>query len=208
MGPVWRLIRGQKDQCHRCGKEILDFPAVGPRGGLPVPSRGEVLLGVLPLRPALRGRHRARVAGAVPAGDQARDPVSGTGRPSRGSELAPLAEKVLAGERLSFEDGVAPLPLTRDFLGLGRLANHVREERHGNLRLLQREPLSEPDEPLLGGLRALRLGQEGERAGRLRDGDRRVRRGGGQGLQRGGHGVPHRRGPPSDLALRATTPGS
>jgi hypothetical protein len=29
MGPVWRLIRGQKDACHRCGKEILDFPAVG-----------------------------------------------------------------------------------------------------------------------------------------------------------------------------------
>ena len=29
MGPVWRLIRGQKDACQRCGKEILDFPAVG-----------------------------------------------------------------------------------------------------------------------------------------------------------------------------------
>ena len=29
MGPVWRLIRGQKDTCHRCGKEIVDFPAVG-----------------------------------------------------------------------------------------------------------------------------------------------------------------------------------
>jgi hypothetical protein len=29
MGPVWRLIRGQKDICHRCGKEIVDFPAVG-----------------------------------------------------------------------------------------------------------------------------------------------------------------------------------
>ena len=29
MGPVWRLIRGQKDVCHRCGREIVDFPAVG-----------------------------------------------------------------------------------------------------------------------------------------------------------------------------------
>ncbi len=47
------------------------------------------------------------------------------------SDLAPVARKVLAGERLSFEDGVA-LFRTRDFLGLGRLANHVREERHGN----------------------------------------------------------------------------
>jgi aminodeoxyfutalosine synthase len=50
----------------------------------------------------------------------------------RGSELAPLAEKVAAGDRLSFEDGVR-LFRTRDLLGLGRLANHVREKRHGNL---------------------------------------------------------------------------
>jgi hypothetical protein len=29
MGPVWRLIRGEKDSCHRCGKEIVDYPAMG-----------------------------------------------------------------------------------------------------------------------------------------------------------------------------------
>ena len=50
----------------------------------------------------------------------------------QGSELAPLAEKVFAGERLTFDDGVR-LFHTRDFLGLGRLANHVRERLHGNL---------------------------------------------------------------------------
>ncbi len=50
----------------------------------------------------------------------------------RGSDLAPLAEKVLAHERLSFDEGVR-LFRTRDFLGLGRLANLVREARHGNL---------------------------------------------------------------------------
>jgi aminodeoxyfutalosine synthase len=50
----------------------------------------------------------------------------------RGSELAPLAEKVFARERLSFEDGVR-IFRTRDLLGAGRLANLVREERHGNL---------------------------------------------------------------------------
>jgi len=49
----------------------------------------------------------------------------------RGSDLAPIAGKVLSGERLSFDDGVR-LFSTRDFLGLGRLANYVREERHGN----------------------------------------------------------------------------
>jgi aminodeoxyfutalosine synthase len=50
----------------------------------------------------------------------------------RNSDLEPIAGKVLAGERLSFEDGVR-LFESRDFLGLGRLANHVREARHGNL---------------------------------------------------------------------------
>ncbi|MEP6995210.1 MAG: aminofutalosine synthase MqnE [Acidobacteriota bacterium] len=48
------------------------------------------------------------------------------------SDLAPIAGKALAGERLSFQDGVR-LFQTRDLLGLGRLANHVREQRHGNL---------------------------------------------------------------------------
>ncbi|MEP6769871.1 MAG: aminofutalosine synthase MqnE [Acidobacteriota bacterium] len=56
-----------------------------------------------------------------------------SGRESfRESDLAPIARKVFGGERLSFEDGIA-LFSTRDFLGLGRLANHVREERHGNV---------------------------------------------------------------------------
>ncbi|HXK12380.1 MAG TPA: aminofutalosine synthase MqnE [Vicinamibacteria bacterium] len=45
--------------------------------------------------------------------------------------LEPVREKVLAGRRLSFEDGVA-LYRTHDLLGLGRLANLVREERHGD----------------------------------------------------------------------------
>ena len=48
------------------------------------------------------------------------------------SDLQPIAEKVRSGERLSFADGVT-LFTTRDFLGLGRLANEVRERRHGNL---------------------------------------------------------------------------
>jgi len=46
--------------------------------------------------------------------------------------LAPIAEKVQAGERLSFEDGVA-LYRTHDLLGLGWLGNRVREGKNGNL---------------------------------------------------------------------------
>jgi aminodeoxyfutalosine synthase len=45
--------------------------------------------------------------------------------------LEPVREKVLAGRRLGFEDGVA-LYRTHDLLSLGALANHVREEKHGD----------------------------------------------------------------------------
>jgi aminodeoxyfutalosine synthase len=46
--------------------------------------------------------------------------------------LQPIADKVIAGERLSAEDG-ATLYRTPDLLGLGWLANFVRERRHGNV---------------------------------------------------------------------------
>ena len=42
-----------------------------------------------------------------------------------------IAGKVLTGERLSFEDGVA-VATTPDLLAAGRLANHVRERLHGD----------------------------------------------------------------------------
>jgi len=45
--------------------------------------------------------------------------------------LEPVAAKVLAGERLSFEDGVA-LYKTHDLLAIGYLANYVREKLHGD----------------------------------------------------------------------------
>jgi aminodeoxyfutalosine synthase len=48
-----------------------------------------------------------------------------------GSPLRPIAEKVAEGRRLSFEDGVA-LFRSLDVLGVGALANHVREAKHGN----------------------------------------------------------------------------
>jgi aminodeoxyfutalosine synthase len=48
------------------------------------------------------------------------------------ARLQPIAVKVLAGERLSAEEG-ATLYRTHDLLGLGWLANVVRERRHGNV---------------------------------------------------------------------------
>jgi aminodeoxyfutalosine synthase len=46
--------------------------------------------------------------------------------------LQPIADKVLAGERLTFDDGLA-LYKTPDLLAVGWLANHVRENRHGDV---------------------------------------------------------------------------
>ena len=46
--------------------------------------------------------------------------------------LKPIARKVLAGERLSIDDGIL-LYRSPDLLAVGWLANHVREKRHGNV---------------------------------------------------------------------------
>jgi aminodeoxyfutalosine synthase len=46
--------------------------------------------------------------------------------------LKPIADKVLGGERLSLDDGIA-LYRSPDLLAVGWLANHVREKRHGNV---------------------------------------------------------------------------
>jgi aminodeoxyfutalosine synthase len=47
-------------------------------------------------------------------------------------KLRPVADKVLAGQRLDADDGLT-MYRTPDLLVLGWLANHVREQRHGNV---------------------------------------------------------------------------
>jgi aminodeoxyfutalosine synthase len=46
--------------------------------------------------------------------------------------LKPMADKVLTGQRLSIDDGIA-LYRSADLLAVGWLANYVREKRHGNI---------------------------------------------------------------------------
>jgi aminodeoxyfutalosine synthase len=48
------------------------------------------------------------------------------------ARLRPIADKVLAGERLSAADGVL-LYRSPDLLAVGWLANHIREKRHGDI---------------------------------------------------------------------------
>jgi aminodeoxyfutalosine synthase len=51
---------------------------------------------------------------------------------TRDGRLEPIAQKILGGERLSAADGLA-LFESHDLLAVGWLANHVREQKHGNL---------------------------------------------------------------------------
>ncbi len=51
---------------------------------------------------------------------------------TRDRSLLPIADKVAAGERLSFDDGLA-LYRSPDILAIGWLANSVRERLHGDL---------------------------------------------------------------------------
>ena len=46
------------------------------------------------------------------------------------ARLLPICEKVLRGERLSFEDGLL-LYETPDLTGVGAMAHHVRLQKHG-----------------------------------------------------------------------------
>ncbi|MFI5059385.1 MAG: aminofutalosine synthase MqnE [Candidatus Acidiferrales bacterium] len=48
------------------------------------------------------------------------------------ARLKPIAEKVLAGERLGMDDGIT-LYRSSDLLAVGWLANFIREKRHGNI---------------------------------------------------------------------------
>src|SRR5579863_9488006 len=48
------------------------------------------------------------------------------------ARLNPIAQKVLTGERLGADDGLT-LFQSHDLLAVGWLANHVREQRHGNI---------------------------------------------------------------------------
>jgi aminodeoxyfutalosine synthase len=48
------------------------------------------------------------------------------------ARLRPIADKVLAGERLNADEGVR-LFESNDLLAVGWLANHVREKRHGDI---------------------------------------------------------------------------
>ena len=83
--------------------------------------------------------------------------------------LAGIDDKLRAGERLSFEDGVRLFECP-DLLAVGWLANREREKRHGGAHVLQLQPAPRADQRLRGELPVLLVrAAEADRRRRLHD---------------------------------------
>jgi aminodeoxyfutalosine synthase len=94
------------------------------------------------------------------------------------ARLEPVAKKVLAGERLDSADGVA-LYESHDLLGVGWLANYVREKRHGNVTYFNVNRHINPTNVCVAHCARRNLAARGRRC------------------RRGSHGISYRRWPPS-----------
>src|ERR1039457_758784 len=105
--------------------------------------------------------------------------------------LEPIAARVMAGERLDFNDGLA-LYGSPDVLAVGWLANHVRERMHGDVTYFHVNRHINPTN-VCGGLQAVCIRTQEGRSGRLHDGAGRSMGDGGVRVLRGGYGVSHRR---------------
>jgi aminodeoxyfutalosine synthase len=79
--------------------------------------------------------------------------------------LEPIAGKVLASERLEFDDGIA-LYGSRDMLAVGWLANHVRERMHGDVTYFNVNRHINPTNVCVANCRLCAFGRKkGDRAG-------------------------------------------
>src|ERR1700723_1584829 len=72
------------------------------------------------------------------------------------ARLEPVAAKVLAGERLNAEDGLA-LYESHDLLAVGWLANFLREKKKRQRHLFQRQSSHQSHQRLRRPLQALRV---------------------------------------------------
>ena len=105
---------------------------------------------------------------------------------------SPIRDKVEAGERLSFEDGVT-LYRTSDILALGYLANLVRERLHGNVTYFNVNRHINPTDVCVASCRLCAFGKRAQRSQGLHHVARRGLAPRRRRLERSGHRIPHRR---------------
>ena len=104
--------------------------------------------------------------------------------------LIPIRSKVEAGERLSFEDGVT-LYRSNDILAVGYLANLVRERLHGNTTYFNVNRHINPTDVCVASCRLCAFGKQVRDPKAYTMSLDEVWHRAGEGLQRGGDGVPH-----------------
>jgi 2-iminoacetate synthase ThiH len=108
------------------------------------------------------------------------------------TRLEPIAAKVLAGERLDFDDGLA-LYGSPDVLAVGWLANHVRERMHGDVTYFNVNRHINPTNVCVAACKLCAFGRKkGDPAGYTMALEEAWETAA-SGLLRGGDRVPHRR---------------
>ena len=105
--------------------------------------------------------------------------------------LAPIHDKVLAGERLE-RRRCSGLYRTGDILAVGWMANSVRERMHGDKTYFNVNRHINPTNVCVAACRLVRLWPQERCAGRLHHGARRSFRDRGLRILRSGHRVSHR----------------
>ncbi len=129
-----------------------------------------------------------------------------TGKPRHGFQtddaaLHPIAEKVHAGVRLSFEDGVT-LYRSGDILAVGWLANLVRERLHGDLAYFNVNRHINPTNVCVASCRLCAFGRRKGDAGTYTMALEEALETAATGLHGRGYRVPHRRRAASGSAVR------
>ncbi len=115
--------------------------------------------------------------------------------------LEPIAGKVRAGERLSFEDGVQ-LYRSPDLLAVGWLANYVREKKHGNVTYYNVNRHINPTNICVAHCKLCAFGRDPNAPGRLHIRARRNLPARRSRRPRRRHRISHRRRPASRSAVR------
>ena len=106
--------------------------------------------------------------------------------------LKPILDKVEAGERLSFDDGLA-LYRTTDILALGYMANIVRERLHGNVTYFNVNRHINPTDVCVASCRLCAFGKKARDPKAYTMSLEEVWTRAGEGWTRSGHRIPHRR---------------
>ena len=106
--------------------------------------------------------------------------------------LKTILSKVEAGERLSFDDGIA-LYRTPDILAVGYMANIVRERMHGNVTYFNVNRHINPTDVCVASCRLCAFGKKARDPKAYTMSLDQVWETAGQGWTEGDHRVPHRR---------------